>query len=568
MPDREDFAARYRLIRELGSGGMGTVWLAKDEMLDREVAVKELTLPPGIDGARRAELVTRAVREAQATAQIRHPSVVALHDVTVHEGKPWIVMELLRGRSLTALVEEEGPLPPQEVAAFGAQLVDGLAAAHARGIQHRDVKPGNVFLTASGRAVLTDFGIARLTGDATLTQTGLLIGSPGFIAPERLDGERGGPASDLWSLGATLYYAVEGVPAYEGEPMARLSAALSGRIRPPRTAGPLEPVLMAMMTRDPAQRPDASTARWLLTQVAEGRVPELRDGHEIPGLSGLSHVTGDPAFRTQPPPPPPGSVPVPLPPPESAPAPLPPPPPPPPPPPGATPAPLPPPGSATPLPVPQGEAPPGARNRLRLWIAVAVAVVLVAAGAGVAVALMAGERERTEFAGPVDFCSLLTPAQAREVMRAPQPPNGAPYQEGCAWTTGNSGVALIPHTVDGVAQPWGMSPDAAREHLAALDRSYRQTRTIEWEWKEAGIGRVKARTTAPRPMPELGEGAFAYDLTSENGQTHTGVVHFRVLNLVLEARYSTISSRPTDADIRNGALKAARWAQTALRNGK
>ncbi|WP_449064084.1 serine/threonine-protein kinase, partial [Planomonospora algeriensis] len=251
MPDGDDFTTRYRLLRQLGSGGMGTVWLARDEMLDREVAVKELTPPPGMNEAQRAETVARAVREAQATAQLRHPAVVAVHDVAVHDGKPWIVMELLRGRTLAEFVAERGPLPPEQAAALGAQLLDGLDAAHARGIQHRDVKPGNVFLTDSGRVVLTDFGIARLAGDATLTQTGLLIGSPGFIAPERLDGEPGGPASDLWSLGATLYLGVEGTPAIEGETMVRLSATLSGRIRPAQRAGALGPVLTAMMARIP-----------------------------------------------------------------------------------------------------------------------------------------------------------------------------------------------------------------------------------------------------------------------------------------------------------------------------
>ncbi|GAA3441719.1 serine/threonine-protein kinase [Planomonospora venezuelensis] len=523
MPDKEDFATRYRLLRRLGSGGMGTVWLARDEMLDREVAVKELTMPPGVDEARRADLIARAVREAQATAQLRHPAVVALHDVAVHDGKPWIVMELLRGRSLADLVEERGPLPPRQVASLGAQLLDGLAAAHARGIQHRDVKPGNVFLTDSGRAVLTDFGIATLAGTETLTQTGMLIGSPGFIAPERLDGEQGGPASDLWSLGATLYYGVEGVAAYEGEAVARLSAALSGRVRPPRLAGPLTPVLMAMMTRDPAARPDAGSARWLLTQVAEGLVPET------PGVQAPPPPPHAPAFPV------PGT------------------------PPGPTPAPVP---GVPPAPGP------AARGRSRLWIAVAAACLVAAAGATAAVVLLGGGGERTEFTGPVDFCSLLTPAQIREITRVPRPPAGTPYQGGCAWTVRGSGVALVPHAGDDAAQPWAMSPQAAREFLAARERSYEQTQQITWEWKEIGAGRLNAATTPRRAVPELGEGAFAHDLTSELGRTHTGAVHFRVLNLVVEARYSTLSGRPTDADIRDGALKAARWARTALQNGK
>ncbi|NRQ40641.1 serine/threonine protein kinase [Nonomuraea sp. NN258] len=257
---------------------MGKVWLAKDEMLDREVAVKELTMPEGLPPGQRAELVTRAVREAQATARLRHPGIVALHDVIVEGDRPWLVMELLRGRTLHDTVREFGPMPHEHAARIGADVLDALSAAHAQGLQHRDVKPGNVFLTDSGRVVLTDFGIARQEGQATLTEQGLTIGSPGFIAPERLEGEPGGPAADLWSLGATLFLAATGTPAYEGSPTERIKDTLTRPV--PVTHPPLGPLLTAMMARRPEARPDARSTLAALRQVAQGQTPQL-PGHEL-----------------------------------------------------------------------------------------------------------------------------------------------------------------------------------------------------------------------------------------------------------------------------------------------
>ncbi|MFG1944689.1 serine/threonine-protein kinase [Nonomuraea sp. NPDC048826] len=275
----ERLANRYLLLRPLGSGGMGRVWLARDEMLDREVAVKELTLPEGLPPHERAELVTRAVREAQATAQLRHPGIVALHDVVVEHDRPWLVMELLRGRTLGDAVREHGPMPPEYAARIGAEMLDALSAAHARGLQHRDVKPGNVFLTDSGRVVLTDFGIARQEGQATLTQQGLMIGSPGFIAPERLEGDPGGPASDVWSLGATLFLAVTGGPAYDGTAAQRIRATLTQPV--PHVPGPLGQVIAAMMAPHPAARPPAPQLIEALRRIAAGQQPQLPVHHDV-----------------------------------------------------------------------------------------------------------------------------------------------------------------------------------------------------------------------------------------------------------------------------------------------
>ncbi|MGN9839595.1 serine/threonine-protein kinase [Nonomuraea sp. H19] len=261
-------AGRYTLLRPLGAGGMGKVWLARDEMLDREVAVKELTLAEGTSPKERADSVKRSVREAQATARLRHPGIVALHDVVVEHERPWLVMELLRGRTLAETVREFGPMPPGHAARIGADVLEALSTAHAQGLQHRDVKPGNVFLTESGRVVLTDFGIARQEGQATITEQGLTIGSPGFIAPERLEGHPGGPASDLWSLGATLHVALTGAPAYDGSAAQRVQATLTQP--PPLLPGPLGPLLSAMMAYHPAARPDARVVIHALRQVAAG----------------------------------------------------------------------------------------------------------------------------------------------------------------------------------------------------------------------------------------------------------------------------------------------------------
>ncbi|MFG1701719.1 serine/threonine-protein kinase [Nonomuraea sp. M3C6] len=273
-------AGRYSLLRPLGAGGMGKVWLARDEMLDRDVAVKELTLPEGMSPKERADSVKRAVREAQATARLRHPGIVALHDVVVEHERPWLVMELLRGRTLGETVREFGPMPADYAARIGADVLEALTVAHAQGLQHRDVKPGNVFLTESGRVVLTDFGIARQEGQATLTEQGLMIGSPGFIAPERLDGQPGGPASDLWSLGATLYVALTGAPAYEGSAAQRLRATLTQPV--PVAPGPLGPLLAAMMAQQPGARPGPRVLADALRQVAAGgQAPRLPVNQDV-----------------------------------------------------------------------------------------------------------------------------------------------------------------------------------------------------------------------------------------------------------------------------------------------
>ena len=278
MPEQQTrlLAERYELIAPLGRGTMGTVWRARDRALGREVAVKEIRQDPGLTEEQRAELRERMVREGRLASRINHPSIAAIHDVLVHENSPWIIMELIEARSLEQVIEEEGPLPPRLVAEIGVDLLGALRAAHAQGITHRDVKPGNVLITESGRVVLTDFGIAKAEGDPRLTKTGMVIGSPGYTAPERARGEYTGPESDVWSLGATLYYAVEGRPAYERATIAEtLAALLSENADPPTQAGQLRPVLNGLLHKDYRQRLSSAKAQTLLRIIADTPTHEM-----------------------------------------------------------------------------------------------------------------------------------------------------------------------------------------------------------------------------------------------------------------------------------------------------
>ena len=265
-------AARYELLDRIGQGAMGTVWRARDLVLTREVAIKEVRLPDLMPDEDRKVLRERTLREARVSAKLNHPGVVTVYDVIEVGGTPWIVMELVAARSLEQVLTQDGPLPPRQVASIGVMLLGALASSHQAGIVHRDVKPGNVLITGDSRAVLTDFGIATLDGDPGLTQAGMVMGTPGFCAPERIRGAPASPASDLWSLGATLYAAVTGRGPFEGHgsPMAVLASIVHSD--PPQlpAAGQLGMVIGSLMSKDPAQRPDAACAIGLLTDVAAG----------------------------------------------------------------------------------------------------------------------------------------------------------------------------------------------------------------------------------------------------------------------------------------------------------
>ncbi|WP_159062452.1 serine/threonine-protein kinase, partial [Streptomyces caniscabiei] len=269
-------AGRYRIVEQLGRGGMGVVWRAVDEVLHREVALKELRTYTDAGAPELADLGLRMQREARAAARVRHPGVVAVHDVAEVDGRPLIVMELVDGPSLDDVLNDRGLLDPREAAAIGAKVMDALAAAHRVGVLHRDVKPGNILLDRSGRVVLTDFGIATMEnpgdGSAThLTRSGELVGSLDYLAPERAQGNDPGPASDVWALGATLYAAVEGSsPFRRTSTWSTLTAIVSDALPEPRRAGPLGPVLRQLMDKRPEFRPDADRARELLEAVAAG----------------------------------------------------------------------------------------------------------------------------------------------------------------------------------------------------------------------------------------------------------------------------------------------------------
>ncbi|MFF7313546.1 protein kinase [Streptomyces sp. NPDC008137] len=276
-------AGRYRLLAPLGEGGMGTVWRARDEVLHREVAVKEVRAPAGIAADDVQRMYARLEREAWAAARVASGNVVTVYDVATDGGRPWIVMELVRGLSLAEVLEAEGPMPPQRAAHIGAEVLAALRVAHEAGVLHRDVKPANVLISNDGRIVLTDFGIAMVEGSSALTMTGEVIGSPEFLAPERALGRTPGPESDLWSLGVLLYAAVEGhSPFRHDTPLSTLRAIVDEELPPPHRAGPLAPVIEGLLRKDPEQRLPPERAEQDLRVIAAGGAPSADTTRAVP----------------------------------------------------------------------------------------------------------------------------------------------------------------------------------------------------------------------------------------------------------------------------------------------
>ncbi|MEU8100224.1 protein kinase domain-containing protein [Streptomyces rubiginosohelvolus] len=331
VPSGRVIDGRFTLVERLGSGGMGMVWRARDEALHRDVALKEVRPPdPALaeydpEGAR--TLRARVLREARALARVDHPNVVTVHHIVDpgEDGYPWIVMELVAGSSLHDRLAT-GAMEPADAAELGRGILSALRAAHAAGIQHRDVKPANVLLRPDGRPVLTDFGIAAIRESTSLTMTGALIGSPDYIAPERIRGTEGDPSSDLWSLGMMLYVAVEGRhPLRRATTLATLAAVLDEEIPPPVRAGALAPVLSALLTRDIPARPDAATLDRLLAEAARGGgstpptpTQPVRErpasahpasAHPVSAHPGSVHAAPTQSAATPPPRPGPGSAP-------------------------------------------------------------------------------------------------------------------------------------------------------------------------------------------------------------------------------------------------------------------
>ncbi|MFF3510178.1 serine/threonine-protein kinase [Streptomyces sp. NPDC002573] len=288
-------AGRYRLVDSIGSGGMGRVWRAHDEVLHRAVAIKELTAALYVTESDRSVLLARTHAEARAAARINHSAVVTIHDVLEHDNRPWIVMELVEGGSLADAVKERGRLEADEAARIGLWVLRALRAAHSAGVLHRDVKPGNVLLAADGRVLLTDFGIAQVEGDTTITRTGEIVGSVDYLAPERVRGHDPGPSSDLWALGATLYTAVEGrSPFRRTSPLTTMQAVVDEEPAQPAHAGALDSVIAALLRKDPAERPDAELLEQMLAEAAEGRRPKAAQEYVATQHLDTSGV-GDPS---------------------------------------------------------------------------------------------------------------------------------------------------------------------------------------------------------------------------------------------------------------------------------
>ncbi|MDP9862586.1 MULTISPECIES: serine/threonine-protein kinase [Streptosporangium] len=522
--DTRVLAGRYRLLNPLAEGGMGTVWLAADEVLGRDVAVKEVRLPPDLDPARREESCAAALREANLAARLKHPSIVTVHDVIVEQERPWLVMELLSGASLEQTVRERQPLPAHQAARVGVGILSALAAAHAAGVVHRDVKPGNVFLTRSGRAVLTDFGIAVVEGEATADPTSRLVGSPNYIAPERLRGERGGPASDLWSLGATLYFAVEGVPPHPADtPISAISRVLTEPARAPERAGTLGPLLMLMLAPRPEERPSFDAVAQALRELALGR--------QAPALPLPSHPSS--------------ALPLPS---------------------G--------PGPAVPLP----PAPAPRRGRTALWAAVEVAAVAAVIGAAMGVThLTAGpaapgpparlsERPGV-FATPVDLCELVPAARVKELLPALKTGGEPTNQGGCQWTT--SGIGLEVYPVGGGKQ-WGKSPRQAHELFVNQRNGTLPNGETAWSWSGIQAGTRSARATGPLEVKPVGDEAFGYDLyeNRKTGRLEKSHTVLRVDNLVVDVSYTVVDGSKDGPAIQAGTHTAATWIANALNKQK
>lgn len=287
-------ASRYRLGTVIGRGGMGVVWRARDELFDRQVAVKEITWPPYLTDPEQQAACRRASAEARMAARINHANVIRIYDIVEEDGYPWIVMEFVPYRSLRAVVREQGPLHPAQAARVGLGVLAGLRAAHREGIVHRDVKPANI-LVGPDRVVLTDFGIACAPADSpTLSTASVLVGSPSFIAPERARGRQSAPSADLWGLGASLYAAVQGRPPFDRDnAVASITAVVHDELEPATNAGPLWPVIGGLLRKDPDERLDAAQAEQLLRRVASAPAGHL-GARPAAAAAALPRATGLP----------------------------------------------------------------------------------------------------------------------------------------------------------------------------------------------------------------------------------------------------------------------------------
>jgi serine/threonine protein kinase len=305
-------AGRYLVRSRLGGGAMGAVWLARDELLGRDVAVKQVLIPVGSDPEATAGHREAAMREGRIAARLTHPHAVSVYDMVEDGGTPWLVMEYLPSRSLAQVLAEQGTLPVPQIATIGAQVADALVATHAAGVVHRDVKPGNILIGEGGRAEglvkITDFGISRARGDVSLTQTGVVKGTPAYLAPEVARGQEPDEASDVYSLGATVFAALEGTPPFgmTENPLEMLYRVAGGDFTRPRNAGALTRPLMRMLNSDPAKRPTMPQVRDQLAGLVAGRGRDvtgvLTARTPIPPTLTDARAVGDRAMPAVPPP--------------------------------------------------------------------------------------------------------------------------------------------------------------------------------------------------------------------------------------------------------------------------
>lgn len=463
MSDRDALVAgRYRLVERIAAGGMGAVWRGWDERLRRVVAIKELLVYPGLGEAAAEQAAHRAMREARITARLQHPHAIPVYDVVEHDGRPCLIMEYVPSRSLQSVLTGPTTLGVDEVAAIGSQIAAALSAAHGAGIVHRDVKPGNVLLAEDGTAKLTDFGISRAFGDVTVTTTGMVTGTPAYLAPEVASGNPAGFPADVFSLGSTLYAALEGHPPFgtQGNPMAILHRVASGHVIPPRRCGRLTPVINDMLQPNPASRPTMRQVEQALSIAAAGGVAPAAS-HLLVSPSQqtqqLTLSTNPPAKPTPPP---------------------------------ATPPP--------PFPTPTRDAPLAAapaqprRRRGLLIIAAAVAILLVLSGALLAlVSTISGGGKTTGSSlttAPLSTArSATTPAAATTSLAPPAvagaPPVSAaatapatPAPAGGSQSASTSAAGAAPSTgADAISSYYALIPNDLSDAWAKLTASYQKT---------------------------------------------------------------------------------------------
>ncbi|MFI2351360.1 serine/threonine-protein kinase [Streptomyces sp. NPDC019443] len=478
-------AGRYRLLDRLGRGGMGTVWRADDELLGRRVAVKELH--PEDEGRRSASPYTSTaapLREARAVARVKHPHVVVVHDVVVHEGLPYIVMELVDGGSLAERITRRGPVDVAEAARIGLALLGALRAAHGLGVLHRDLKPANVLLEEStGRVVLTDFGIAQFAGSTTITESGSFVGSPEYTAPERMQGVTAGPESDLWSLGVLLCAALSGESPFRRDSLGGiLHAVVEDAIRPPAQAGPLLPVVLGLLERDPERRLSAAEAEELLrTYVTTGAVPTPEVSRSGSGSGSGSAVSYTPTRLDAP----------------RAPAPRPP----------------------VDLPAPAKAA----RHRTPLLVAAALVAALAGAGGATALLVDDGGGDGRAAAGRT-AASSTPPVRTAQSPVAGEKPTPTPTVTVTASTSPNRPVApegyLMVSDPDGfaLAVPAGFarSADDKRVYYMAPDKGIRIGVRIQQPASDGPLGAMR-RSDADGPSTNPGYRDGKVTATTHNG---------------------------------------------------